>query len=271
MAFKSEDFAGNIDRFTGFAETYDKYRPVPPAILLDILTQMAEMNRPNLVVDLGCGTGTSTRVWADRAEKTIGIDPTPDMLRQAKEHQPIENVSYQLGFSHQTGLPDQCADVVSCSQSLHWMEPSATFQEVARILRPGGVFAAIDYDWPPTLSSWRAEQAFLEVWEQIGEIRNKHELPTRIRRWSKTEHLERMRISGRFRYTKELVVHHVLQGNAERLMGFARSLEGVEDLLKLNLLEINQSLERLEQEARLTLGDELRPWYIGYRVRIGIR
>ena len=34
-------------------------------------------------------------------------------------------------------------------QALHWMEPAPTFGEVARLLRPGGVFAALDCDWPP--------------------------------------------------------------------------------------------------------------------------
>jgi len=45
-----------------------------------------------------------------------------------------------------TDLPDGCADIVTCSQSLHWMVPESTFAEVARILRPGGVFATYDYD-----------------------------------------------------------------------------------------------------------------------------
>ena len=40
------------------------------------------------------------------------------------------------------------ADIVTCSQSFHWMEPEPTLAEIARILRPGGVFAAYDYDWP---------------------------------------------------------------------------------------------------------------------------
>ncbi len=43
------------------------------------------------------------------------------------------------------------AGIVTCAQSFHWMEPESTFIEVARILRPGGVFAAYDYDRPPTV------------------------------------------------------------------------------------------------------------------------
>src|SRR5258705_11021165 len=80
------------------------------------------------------------------------------MRRQAEARATTGNVRYQEGFSTATGLPDGCADIVTCSQSLHWMEPESTFAEIARILRPSGVFPAYDCDWPPTFS-WPVEQA----------------------------------------------------------------------------------------------------------------
>ena len=58
-------------------------------------------------------------------------------------------MAYQPGFSFATGLPDASADVVIAVQAMHWMEPVSTLAEVARILRPGGVFASFDADWPP--------------------------------------------------------------------------------------------------------------------------
>jgi trans-aconitate methyltransferase len=45
-----------------FADLYNRYRLAPPRELLDILTLVAEAERPRLVVDLGAGTGLSTRV-----------------------------------------------------------------------------------------------------------------------------------------------------------------------------------------------------------------
>src|SRR2546421_671540 len=69
------------------------------------------------------------------------------------------NVSYQYGFSHNTDLLDRCADIVTCSQSLHWMEPESTFAEVNRILRSGGIFAAYQFDKIPTMN-WEVEMAY---------------------------------------------------------------------------------------------------------------
>src|SRR4051794_19046780 len=73
------------------------------------------------------------------------------------------------GVAHQTGLPDGCADIVTAAQSLHWMEPTATLAEIARILRPGGLFAAYDYDWPPTLH-WELDRLAQEVGSRLVEL-----------------------------------------------------------------------------------------------------
>ncbi len=78
------DFAANIERFTGFADHYDRYRPSPPEALAGLLGQFLGQERPRLVVDLGCGSGLSTRHWSARADAVIGVDPTDAMLAQAR-------------------------------------------------------------------------------------------------------------------------------------------------------------------------------------------
>src|SRR5829696_9079999 len=131
LMLQESDFASNIERFTGFAKLYDSYRPLPPPVLLDLLTQLANVPTPYLVVDLGCGTGLSARFWSSRAQRVIGIEPSEDMRHEAAIQNVSQNVSFEKGLSHQTGLPNNCADIVTCSQSLHWMDPLPTFKEVA--------------------------------------------------------------------------------------------------------------------------------------------
>ncbi len=46
----------NVERFNGFADDYDKFRPVPPLIIVETLINYIDKT-PSLVVDLGCGTG----------------------------------------------------------------------------------------------------------------------------------------------------------------------------------------------------------------------
>jgi ubiquinone/menaquinone biosynthesis C-methylase UbiE len=270
MSLPPNDFTGNIDRFSGFADLYDKYRPEPPAIIAPILMRLAQSVFPQRVVDLGCGTGLSTRYWTDKVREVIGIEPSADMRHQAEVQTRARNVSYREGLSHQTGLPDQCAQIVTCSQALHWMEPQATFQEVARILNPGGVFAAYDYDWPPTTGSWEADAAYEECMRRVRVYEKELEAKSPVKRWGKNQHLARMKASGCFRYVKEIVVHHLDNGNAERFIGIFLSQGGVMALLKNGLSEKQMGIDRLREIAKQTLGTEDESWYWSYRLRLGV-
>jgi SAM-dependent methyltransferase len=262
---------GNLDRFSGFAGIYDAFRPRPPAALVDLLTQLAAVERPALVVDIGSGTGLSTVIWSGRAEQVIGIEPNADMRRQAEARSiDAADVTYRDADSSTTGLPEGCADIVTCSQALHWLEPEPTFAEVARILRPGGIFAAYDCDWPPTMH-WEAELAYDTLMRRGTQIERERGLDEDVRRWQKSGHLERMRSSCRFRYVREVLLHHVEPGNAERLVGLAKSQGGIAGLLRHGVSEEEIGLDVLRTEANRVLGSEMRPWFWSYRVRVGIR
>jgi SAM-dependent methyltransferase len=255
---------------SGFADRYDIYRPTPPTALLDLLTQLAQTKRPTLVVDLGSGTGLSTAVWADRARCAIGIEPNAEMRRRAEERNQAQNVSFHDGFAHQTGIPGGTADIVTCAQSLHWMEPASTFTEVARILRPGGVFAAYDYDWPPAMH-WEIENAFLACMGRVHELERQHQIEDNMQQWAKTEHLARLRASGEFRYAREILLHSTGRGTGESLVGFARTLGHVTRMLDLGFSDAELGLDRLRQVAERMVGEGGLPWYFSYRIRVGVK
>lgn len=267
------DTAPVVERFSGFADCYDEARPTPPESLADVLLTYLElpMGLPELVVDLGCGTGLSTRLWASRACEVVGIEPSDDMRRRAEEATSGSgSVRYQAGTSYATRLPDASADVVTCSQSFHWMEPQATLAEVARILRPGGVFAAYDCDWPPVMG-WQAELAYQEFQEHARELEQQHGILDEVPRWPKEGHLESIRRSGHFRYVREIVLYNTESGTAERLLKLARSQGGVAALLKRGFSEEQVGLERLRKAVAGAFGDLGSTWFFCYRVRMGIR
>jgi len=265
------DFSANIERFSGFADLYDHYRPQPPAVLAGLLTRLAKTPFPDLVIDLGSGTGLSTRYWADKARSVIGIEPTADMREQASALTHAANISYRDGLSHQTGLPDACAHIVTCSQSLHWMDPQPTFNEAVRILQKGGVFAAYEYDWPPASGCWEAAQAYEECIRRAALMEQALPMTQDVRRWEKSQHLERMQSSGCFCYTRELALHQIDKGNAERLYGLALSQGGIMTLLKQGVSEIELGLPQLKEILERTLQTEEREWIWCSRLRIGIK
>ena len=270
MPINSPDFSKNLERFTGFAGAYDSFRPAPPDALASLIQRYSGLGAIGRVVDLGSGTGLSSRYWAGRATEVVGIEPTPDMRNEAAAKTRDSNVRYQPGFSHATGLPDRSADVVSCSQALHWMKPEGTFAEARRILRPGGVFSANDYDWPPTVGSWEAEAAYEACMRAVRRLEKERRTGGGLQQWEKGGHLGRMQASGCFRHTKEAVLHHVDRGNADRLVGVLLSQGNVMGLFKSGLTEAELGIDALREVAQRTLGPGLRDWFWNARVRMGI-
>jgi SAM-dependent methyltransferase len=253
----------------GFADLYDAHRPEPPDVLLDTLAGYAGGGLRR-VVDLGSGTGLSTRVWGPRAEEVIGVEANPAMLAVAEKRPSPPKVSYVEGFGDETGLPDESADLVTCSQSLHWMNREGTIAEAARLLRPGGVFAAYDYDLPPVLHP-EIDAAFADHQRLRRHFRDEHAIAAGWTRRPKREHLDRIRDSGRFRFAREFVLHDEAVVGIDDVVGLARSLGLVPELRALGVTDEDLGLARLEETARRVLAGRRMRWLIGYRVRLGVK
>jgi SAM-dependent methyltransferase len=248
----------------GFAEQYDRYRPRPPLALLDLLPPLAGVDRPRLVVDLGSGTGLSTRFWAERAEEVVGVEPNARMRAFAEQVTEAPNVRYVDGSGYETGLRDACADLVTASQSLQWMRPERVFPEIHRVLRRGGVFCAYEY-YALQTPLWEPEAEWELVLARKGELRAKLALDEDAQRWPVSR--ERLEESGAFRRTRELVLHNVEWGDGDRLLGFALSEGSMTTLLEAGVTEEEVGLDRLRVAAAKMR--EPVPWWIGYHAWIG--
>jgi SAM-dependent methyltransferase len=234
------------------------------------LLLLAQTERPGLVVDLGAGTGLSTRVWAERADEVVGVEANPRMVECARRITRAPNIRFVEGFAAETGLLGGRADVVTCSQSFHWMEPEPVLAEAARLLRVGGVFAAYDYDVPPVVHP-DVDEAFRELLAARGAARERLDLFAGQRVWPKARHLERIEASGRFRITRELVCHGWDEADAARVAGMARSLGGAEHLFGDAAPEVSEAYERLVEAAEHILGERRWPMLLCFRIRAGVK
>jgi hypothetical protein len=79
-----------------------------------------------------------------------------------------------------------------------------------------------------------------------------------------------MRASGRFRYCREVVLHSLEEGNADRIVGFARSIGPPAADLPEEELERELLIDELDAVARRVLGNRTVPFLFGYRVRVAI-
>ena len=254
----------------GFADFYDAHRPSPPAQLLDALARYAGAGRLDRVVDLGSGTGLSARAWADRAVEVVGIEPNRSMSSVAVARTSETNVRYVTAFADKTGLSDESAELITCSQSFHWMQREPVLAEAARVLRPGGVFAAYDYDMPPLVHP-EVDAAFRDHLELRRRLRDEHKVAAGWTRTAKATHLDAIRESGHFSYTREAVFHDSAEVDAERILGLARSLGLVPELRALGATDEELGLTRLAEVTHRVVGDRRVRWVLGYRVRLGVK
>ena len=297
----SVDHAGR-ERFSGFAGVYDANRPSPPRSLGPLLVSYANTARP-VVVDLGSGTGLSSRWAAGWAASVTGIEPNDDM-RAIAESRPAPGVEYRRGLAHQTGLAERTADIVLAVQAMHWMEPGPTVAEVARILRPGGVLAVIDADWPPVAGIARAEAAWVAVHRRIrvfetraafgetaedlrrpvadddpaladDDLADPHRnrvMPGGLRSWSKSGHLDRLASSGYFPLTRELVLNEAVDGAADRFVALMRSQGSYQGLARMGLSDEDIGIGDFEREVRAAFLDarSFSGLSFSWRVRLGV-
>ena len=120
---------------------------------------------------------------------------------KVEDHPYAAHIEYREGVAHQTGLPDGCADIVTAAQALHWMEPTATLAEIARILRPGGLFAAYDYDSPPAIH-WELDRLAQEGSLRFVELVRARGLAQSLKIRPKNKSLDPLRESAHFRFTR---------------------------------------------------------------------
>jgi len=261
----------NADRFKGFASLYDNTRPAAPKYVVDVLKRYLGGN-PQTVVDMGCGTGLSTLIWSDVAEKIIGVDPSDDMIAKAITNtEKIKNIELVRAFSDKTELNSGLADIVTCSQSFHWMEPNSTLDEVNRLLKPAGVFAVYDCDWPPVCST-AVEIAYnnLEEKEDTIEATNPEYKDTFIQ-YPKDCHLDNIRKSGYFEYAREIVFANTESCDADRYYKIALSQGGIQSILKKNPDLIAMELAAFKAEVEKHFQDKVLPIDFCYRLRLGVK
>ncbi|MFJ4844904.1 MULTISPECIES: class I SAM-dependent methyltransferase [unclassified Streptomyces] len=120
-------------------------RPVPETIVSLVRAHHARPNRLRLVLDIGCGRGTSSLVIAEqlRPQRVIGLDAAPSLLAQARERAkelPDGTVDFVEGDFHDLPLPaGSCEVAVAAFCLYHSPRPQDVIAQVARALAPAGL------------------------------------------------------------------------------------------------------------------------------------
>jgi len=160
------------------------------------------------VLDAATGTGLVARALAARNLRVVGLDQSEPMLRRAARaiwREGLEaHIHLVLGRAEHLPFPDQTFDAVTFTYLLRYVEdPAATLVELARVLRPGGTMASLEFHVPDTAwaragwyaytrgvmptvgrlasTAWGRTGRFLGP--DISRFYERHPLPVQVRMW----------------------------------------------------------------------------------------
>jgi demethylmenaquinone methyltransferase / 2-methoxy-6-polyprenyl-1,4-benzoquinol methylase len=145
--------------FAPLGPTYDRY-----SALLSFgqdprwrrfLVSRVEVGPAATVLDVATGTGAVAReLLAQKRCTVVGLDQSPEMLVEARRRLPPE-VQLVEGRAEELPFPDRSFDGLTFTYLLRYVDnPAATLEELARVVRPGGPMAGLEFALPG--GHWRA-------------------------------------------------------------------------------------------------------------------
>ncbi|HSC52824.1 MAG TPA: class I SAM-dependent methyltransferase [Phnomibacter sp.] len=128
------------DLFSDTAADYAKYRPVYPKVLAKVISKLTTYK--GVVWDCATGNGQLAVLLADYFNLVCASDLSAQQIKNAPAH---KGIHYSVQPAHQTDYPEHFFDAVTVGQAIHWFANDAFYNEVRRVLKPGGVITCVGY------------------------------------------------------------------------------------------------------------------------------
>ncbi len=129
------------DHFSGHAGLYRDFRPRYPAELYEAIADRSPAT--HAVWDCACGNGQASLGLAEKFDLVLATDASSTQVSEAAPH---PKVRYTVAPAEASGLPDHSVDAVLVAQAIHWFDIERFYDEVERVVRPGGLFVTVGYE-----------------------------------------------------------------------------------------------------------------------------
>ena len=146
---------------------------------LDFIVSCTKPSESDTVLEVAAGTCACGRVFSPFVHQVICLDMTPAMLSAGKieaEWQKLNNITYVLGDARELPFLENSFDIVISRLAFHhFPDPKEYFEEMQRVLKPGGKLVLIDME--------AAEEELRNIRDEIETLRD----PSHIRNLNKIE------------------------------------------------------------------------------------
>ncbi len=166
--------------FAKAADRYDEVAVLQREIGQRMLDRLDLIKKqPEVILDLGCGTGVATAALAKRYKKSrvIALDFALPMLKQTQKHGTfLRKPKCVCGDLESLPLKDASVDLIYSNAAIQWANDlEATFKEFRRVLKPGGLLMFTTFG-PDTLKELRAAWSHADQHPHVSSFLDMHDV-----------------------------------------------------------------------------------------------
>jgi ubiquinone/menaquinone biosynthesis C-methylase UbiE len=195
--------------FQQAATVYEQARPSYPNELIDFIKTLHD--KPNIIIDLGAGTGKLTRLLAPLgAREIIAIEPVAAMRENLKTIPIITKIVD--GTAEHIPFEDHSIDMILCAQAFHWFANHRALAEFNRVLKSNGVLVLIWNSDGHSGIGWAAS-----IHEYIDSLNSSCTPRYKTMAWKEAFHdqnyfseLQHKQFSNTHRVTRDLALNRIL-------------------------------------------------------------
>ena len=236
--------------FGQISDLYDKARPTYPKQLVDRIITYSKIKSSGKVLDVGCGTGQATALFAEHGFGVVGLDVSREMIRVAKKNcSSFHHVKFKVACFEDVKFPAESFSLVVSGMAWHWANPLKRDKKAHHILNNKGTLALF---W----SYQRKEESdFLRA---VGAILDRYGGPDRGPAGSRVKQIADMisneLIKNKLFTSVEITTYKEnMKFSKQRYLDLVISYGWVHDLAKKEINNLKRDLQELFTKFEETL------------------
>ena len=159
--------------FGNLSKNYAKARKGFPDEAYDYIFQKIRKDHP-LILDIGCGTGIASEQLCEKGAEVSGTDIDADMIREAKADNRY-SIEYRVARAEKQPFKDRAFDAVTAFSAFHWFANKSTLHEIKRVLKPAGLFFAVNKNETGDFKKRNKEILRRFIEETVPDIKKEYE------------------------------------------------------------------------------------------------
>jgi ubiquinone/menaquinone biosynthesis C-methylase UbiE len=230
--------------FEQAATVYEQARPSYPNEVIDFIKSLYD--KPDIIIDLGAGTGKLTRLLAPiGAREIIAIEPVSAMRENLKKIPIITKIID--GTAEHIPFENNTIDMIICGQSFHWFANHRALAEFNRVLKPNGLLVLV---W--NVADHRGREWAEKIYEYVDSFRSNGVTRYKTMEWKIAfenqtffSSLQHKQFTNQQRATRDLAIKRILSISFVAALPSAQQSKLIDEVRKMfdNVEELRDSQE----------------------------